>query len=331
MLAGGLHKDILGEKETFDERYATSSPISSLNKSQIPSAEHRVSNNANSLHQHNAIGYHFSDSDDVTFKSADLFYKSPTSKEKLGFGLDMGIFSIAQKGNSTYNGIRYGATLFYNHFSVRVGVNDYDDFTEFVPTLKYENSHKKHSYSFEYTKQNALFYTYALTPYEKRITAHHFSISDYITLKNKTDLWMNLESNIFSNDDKEFTGQFDWRFYQNTLFTPDLTYYLAVDGWYSSHSKPNNDFYSPAFSDATILRIDPEYHLLTYLSLKATLGIGYSIKDESTPYKYGLWALGTSKEKLSYSLGCLFSNAARLSNGPNYHYSECQLDLGYRW
>ena len=167
--------------------------------------------------------------------------------------------------------------------------------------------------------------------YEKKIIANHFSASDYVNLKNNTNLWMNLQMNMFSNNDTEFTGQFDWRFYQDTLFTQNFTYYLALEGWYTSHSKESLCFYSPSFSDSTLLRIDPQYIFSKYFGIKGKLGIGYSVTEETQPFKYGYSIFGNPTENLSYTAGCTHSNAAKLAAGTTYHYTECEVNLGYKW
>lgn len=164
-----------------------------------------------------AKAYYFEDSDGIVFKSLDLLYKRDQLIEDLDFGVDLGLFALEQKNVKNnqnvkkYNGIRYGVSLYYNHFSLRLGMNDYDDFSEFVPTIKYENRYENHSYALEYTHQNALFYTYSLAAYEKKITAEHFSVTDYISFENSANLWANLQFNAFSNGDFETTGQYDWR------------------------------------------------------------------------------------------------------------------------
>ena len=283
---------------------------------------------ANSL---DARGYYFDDSDGIVFKSLDLLYKREGITEDISLGGDIGIFSIEQKGGQKYSGTRYGIDLFYSHFDLRLGFNKFSDYSEFVPTIKYHNNYENQSYLFEYTRQNALFYTYSLVPYEKKIIANHFSVSDYIVFENKTNLWANIVVNFFSNDDREITGQFDWIFYQNTLFSPKFSYTLALEGWYTSHSRQHTDFYSPSFTDATLLRFNPQYEFSKWFGLKAKLGIGHSFHDEIEPYKYGLWAFGKPTKNLFYLAGCLNSNAARLANGPTYHYTECEVKVGYKW
>ena len=326
-LAPGLKKKIRNRRETFDTVYASSSSVNMLNASQIsPQARVRSSR----LNDIRAEAYLFEDSDDIVFKSIDLFYKRAQVTQSIGLGADIGLFSIAQR-EKKYSGMRYGGTIYYNNFSLRLGMNDYDDFSEFTPTLMYSNRYKKHSYSLEYTRQNALFYTYSLITYEKRIKADHFSLSDYIAFENKTDLWLNAEVNLFSNHDLEFTAQFDWVFYKDTLFTPKFTYDFALEGWYTSHSKQHNDFYSPVFSDSTLIRFDPQYIFSKYIGLKGKIGLGYSVVDENIPYKYGIWVFGQPLANLSYKIGCQWNNAARISYGGSYHYKECKASLGYTW
>lgn len=275
--------------------------------------------------------YHFEDSQDIVFESTDIFYKRSKITNNLDMAIDGGYFFIEKKGVNKYEGTRYGATLFYNNFSLRLGINQYENFSEIVPTIKYQNSYKQHNYTLEYTRQNALFYTYSLCSYEKRVTANHFSASDYVALKNNTDLWSNVAVNKFSNNDTEVTGQFDWRFFYDTAFNDKFSYYLAAEGWYTSHTLENSCFYSPEFADSTLLRVDPQYVFSKYLGVRTKFGAGFSATGNSVSYKYGAWLFGNPTDKLSYTAGCLHSNAAKISADTTYNYLECKLNLGYEW
>jgi len=311
----------------LDTIYGSSTSINMLNASQV---SHQSVQTAKNLNYLLGNAYIFEDSDDITFKSIDLLYKRSGITDNIALSADIGLFSISQY-EKKYSGMRYGATLYYNNFSLRLGMNDYDDFSEFTPTLMYSNIYRDHSYNLEYTRQNALFYTYSLVPYEKRIVADHFSASDFIVFENKTDIWLNAEVNLYSNDDTEVTAQFDWIFHRDTAFTPKFTYAYALEGWYTSHTKQHSDFYSPSFADSTLLRFDPQYIFSKYIGVKGKIGLGYSVMDQVTPYKYGVWLFGEPINNLSYEIGCLESNAARLSYGDNYHYQECKASLGYTW
>ena len=326
-MAEGLGKDLINEDETFTRSHASAMSVQMLNKSQISPA---VILSVSKVNYIQGDAYLFEDSDDITFKSLDLFYKRSKITDHISLAGDIGIFSISQY-EKKYSGSRYGATIYYDNLSLRLGMNDYDDFSEIVPTLKYQDRYKHHSYLLEYTRQNALFYTYSLTPYEKRIVADHFSASDYIVFENKTDLWANIEVNLFSNNDTEITGQFDWVFYKDTYWTPKFTYNLALEGWYTSHSREHNDFYSPSFADSTMLRFNPQYIFSKYIGIRVQVGTGYSVVDENIPYKDGVWLFGNPMKSLAYELGCLESNAARLAYGANYHYRECKANIGYSW
>jgi hypothetical protein len=261
----------------------------------------------------------------------DLFYHRYAISESIGLGVDAGVFSLNERNHEEEKGIRYGATLFYDHFRFRLGRNDFKDFSEIVPTIEYENRYANHSYLLSYTRQNALFYTYRLCPYDQEIKADHFSISDYISLKNRTNIWANITFNNYSNSDLETIGQFDYRFYYDNI-NKDLQYDLALEGYYVMNSSPNDCFYSPNFNDSTLLRVDPDYHFNRYLSAKGMLGAGYSFEAKQFLYKYGLWFYGDPMKNLSYSLGCMQSNSAKSGiSGAGYYYRECKADLGYRW
>lgn len=278
-------------------------------------------------------GYYFEDSDNIRFSSVDLFYKREEFIDNIDVGVDSGFFAIEKKNLKKYEGRRYGATLYADQWSLRLGVNQYSDFSEFVPTLKYQDRYKKHSYLLEFTRQNALFYTYSLCSYENRISTNHFQASDYVNLGNEKDLWASFALDDYDNGDLAFTPQFDYRFYYDTIVAPDLTYHLAVEGWYTSHTKTNDCFYSPDFYDSTLVRIDPEYHLSKSLRLQSKFGVGYSFYAKSLHYKYGVWLKGTPLQDMDYSFGCLQSNSSRgsFAGSKGYSYVECKAELGYRW
>ena len=305
--------------------------IASIQKKEVIKApiviKKKKENNQNNLNDLKGRLYYFSDSIGITFKSTDLFYTREKITDKISLGVDGGLFSIEEENVNKYNGIRYGVSLYYDHFQIRLGKNDFDDFSQFVPTIIYKNRYKKHGYTLEYTRQNALFYTYTLCPYEQRVNVNHFSASDYIMFEDKTDLWSNIVVNLFDNSDIGMIGQFDWRFYHNYYKKKNLTYHIALEGWYTSHTSPNSCFYSPSFADATLLRIDPQYIFNRYIGVRGKFGAGYSVSDQQIPYKYGLWAFGKPINNLSYNAGCLHSTSAR----GNYSYDECKLVVDYRW
>jgi len=328
-LAPGLNKRYLPQQEIFNNAYLQKDSLKNLNKIIKTNANENEQETVQKNYNNHLLAelYSFSDSSGIDFQFFNLFYKREGITKDIDLGVDAGIFTIEKEDYNRYRGKRYGVSLFYKNLQLRLGKNDFDDFSQVVPSIFYKNSYKKHSYSLQYTYQNALFYTYTLAPYEKRINAHHISISDYITLKNQKNIWANIQINHFDNSDTELTAQFDWRFFYDSLFHPKFSYDFALEGWYTSHTKENSDFYSPSFADATLLRIDPHYLLNKYFGIRATLGTGYSFSDQQMPYKYGLWIFGNPLKRLSYSAGCLRSNASR----GNYEYDECRASMEYKW
>jgi hypothetical protein len=278
-----------------------------------------------------AKGYYFEDSDDIIFASYDLVFERVSLSKKIDFGMDAGQFYIQEQNNKRINGWRYGASLYYKHFVFRIGQNYYDDFSEVVPSLAYVNSYKNHSYQFKFIQQNAVFYTYRPSVIDARIKANHFEFSDYVTFRDKTSLWMNLEVNDYSNNDTEVTVQYDWRFYYHKIAHTKFSYDLALEGWYTTHSRETNLYYSPHFADSTLIRFDPEYIFSKSFGLRGIFGIGYSFSDENTPYKYGMSIFGNPNDTLSYELGCLYNNSVRGLNTATYNYLECDFSLGYSW
>jgi len=325
-LAPGLHKIFKAREYTFNDITAKSKTRKYLLKSLI-----KPSLAGNGQNSFRAEGYYFSDSDKVKFQSIDLFYKRYFFRNGFGLGIDGGIFSIEQDGNNKYNGKRFGVSALYEHFKVRLGMNVYDDFSEFVPLIEYKNKYSKNEYKLQYTRQNALFYTYSLKPYERRIFSDHFSADDYISMDNNKSLWVSLAADNYSNADLALTAQFELNFYSATIVAPNFYYKLYLDGYYTGHSKQHNDFYSPQFDDSTMIRIDPEYLFSKYLGIRGSVGIGNSMSAASIPYKYGAWLFGTPQASLSYIVGCLYSSGLRSASITPYNFMECKANLGYSW
>lgn len=324
-MAPGLHKDYETQRVTFNQIYAKENGVNILRKNIVASRRRAGPIKQNYLA---AKGYSFKDSEGVYFQSVDLFYRRYKISDDVDLGVDTGVFSFGEKDTRKYNGMRYGVFIFYDHFSFRLGENDFDDFSEIVPTIKYENNYKNHEFTLDYTRQNGLFYAYRVCPYKKRIKANHYSISDYIGLQNRSNIWVNMTANNYSNEDLETIGQFDWRFHYDTILNNKLTYNFAIDGYYTMHTKQNDCFYSPNFDDGTYLRIEPDYKVKKYFSILGMLGVGYSLNAEQFLYKYGLWLHGNPLKDLSYKIGCMKNNSAR-SGG--YYYHECKAELEYKW
>lgn len=326
VLAPGLHKNFEPREYTFNDIVAKSRARDTLLKSLIrPSLSGSSQNNAR------AEWFYFSDSDKVKFQSIDLFYERYFFRNSLGLGVDGGLFSIEQDGRNKYKGKHFGVSALYNHFKIRLGMNIYDDFSEFVPLIEYKNKYKKHEYTLQYTRQNALFYTYFLSAYERRIFSDHFSLDDYVAMDNNTSLWASLAADNYSNGDLAIMGQFEWNFLSGTFLTRDWMYRLYIDGYYTGHSKQQNDFYSPLFDDMTMIRVNPEYMFSKYLGLRASIGVGTSMSGSSIPYKYGAWLFGAPVENLSYIIGCLYNNSLRSAANTTYEFTECKANLGYSW
>ena len=327
-LAPVLHKNYKKESTVFDETFAYSGSIDGIRKNIIASRAKSAPSKPNYLL---GKGYYFEDSDGIIFKSADLFYRRYNVTRDVSLGVDGGLFSVYEPTKGTRDGVRYGASLFYGNFAFRLGVNQFEKFSEVVPTVRYQDRYQNHEYILEYTRQNALFYTYRVCPVDEQITTDHFAVSDYATFDDKTNLWSNLTANNYSNGDLELIGQFDWRFYYGKI-DEKFTYDFALEGYYVFNSKPNDCFYSPDFNDNTLLRVDPDYRWNRYIGLRGMAGAGYSFKSNQLLYKYGAWLYGNPLDDLSYTLGCLESNSARSGLvGKGYYYHECKAELGYRW
>lgn len=276
-------------------------------------------------------GYYFEDSDDVIFASYDIFAQQVSLTKRLGLGLDVGTFYIQEQNRPRQQGYRYGVSVYYDKWTLRLGQNTYNDFSEFTPTVRYTDTYGRHEYQFEYTYQNALFYVLRERAVDERIDTHHFSLSDYVTWRDKTSLWSSFEVNSYSNHDTEIVAQYDWKFFYDNVDNTAFSYDLALEGWYDAHSKETDSFYSPKFADTTVLRVDASYRFSKYMSVRAYAGAGYSFYDKYVPYKYGVNLFSNEVEHLLYDVGCLYSNSLRNSSSTNYNYIECNFSLGYTW
>ena len=330
-LAPGIRKDLLKKEEVFEIAKAKPEPVKKVGQvyAQNMGANPTIWRIKN---RGGVRGYHYRDNDDFCLDSADLFYTRLRLGEEMDVGLDAGVIRVAQHAAS-HRGFRIGSTLRYGDLSFRLGMNRFKDFIESVPGVKYRFFYKQHHFTLQYTRQNALFYTYNLTPYDKRIRADHFALNDYAAFENGMSLWASLGFNRFDNGDVETVPQFDWIFYNPHITKQNFHWDLALEGWYTAHTKPHHgDFYSPSFADSTLVRLDADYIFSPLFKISAQVGAGHSFHDENNPYKYGIWLQGRRNDTLYYKLGCLQSNTARIGSLPGgYHYIECNADIGYLW
>ncbi len=326
-MAPGLKKIIEPTDEVFTASYARPSTLQQYLKT-LQTQNEPKQKNFTDLKM-----YHFEDNANIIFNSFTLFHTKKRISQAIDIGLNAKVFDIENTKVKKYNGFHYAISLFWNHFQISMGENRFDDFSEFVPYISYENHYKKHNYLLEYTHQNGLFYTYSLCPYQRKIDTHHFSISDYIVFENNTDLWTNIQINLFSNANTNSIIQYDWRFFnKNINNNKTFKYDLALEGWYTTNTNQKSCFYSPKFADTTMLRIDPLYQFSKKLNIKTKIAAGYSFEDENIIYAAGIWFFGYPVKNLSYNLGCSYSNASKISfSKTNYTYTECIMDMGYKW
>ena len=328
VLAPGLEKNLRDENKSFQRIFLDKSSVKDFNKTQVREPEFTNSAGLEAVS--------FSDSTGISFNSVDLFYRTVKLSRHFDFGVDIGKFSIEQRNLAKYSGFKYGATMFYDNFfygnfSFRLGVNEMDGFYEISPRFTYQKKYDNSSLSFKYQRQNALFYTKSLAPHEKRIVADHFSLTHFTTFDNNTTLWANLATNLFSNSDVSHTAQFDWEFYK-PVSDSKFEYLLALSGWYTTHAKQHNDFYSPSFADATLLRVQPSYTFNKWFGIRGRFDVGYAFTDQMVPYKYGLSLYGTPVKNMTYNLNCLHtSSTKRAGNSRSYLTDTCSLNLGYVW
>jgi len=278
-----------------------------------------------------AKGYYFSDSDDILFYSVKSGMTHIPLSKSLYADINFGYFYTQEKNIVSYSGVLSEVIVHYNHFGLGLAYQKYTNFSEVVPLLSYHDRYKNHSFQVKYRYQNAIFYTHRPAVLEKRIKAHHYEISDYSTYGKQVSLWWNVTLNDMSNNDLSWIAQFDWRFFYDTLFHKKISYDIALEGWYTGHSKITDLYYSPQFADSTLLRFDPNYKINPHMQLKGMLGAGYSFSDNTTPYKIGLKIVGDPYKNMLYEMGCLYSNSIRGTSASTYNYLECQFSLGYTW
>ena len=330
VLPSALDKDLNPEDVPFANVYAKPSSVTS--------ASHflEVFQGIQEAVKLNAIQtsvYYFEDSDKFRRFLVDARFKRAQLYDNLDVGIDAGYFAFERIGVTNHsNGVRYGATLYADGWGFRLGANHFENFTEFAPTVTYAGSYKSNTFLFEWTHQNAIFYTDSLAVYEERISTNHFQLSDYLDF-DWGSFWGGLEVNAYSDDNTAVIPQFDFQFFRQEFFDDTFRYTLAAEGWYMYNTEPSILYYSPESYDSTQLRLDPSLKLYGDVWLLAFAGAGYSSSTESSLYKYGLKVAVLHPDSLQFIAGCQESNNAQTSFGfsPDYSYVECRADLGYAW
>jgi len=321
----GLKKNFLKSKEIFDSISGNIESIESYLKGPFLVKIHEPLRKSSSL-----SSIYFND-DDSEFYSVGLRTDHFHLNEKIDFSLDLSKYYISERDGVNFNGWQYGLSLYYKHFSLRLGGNQNKVFSEFIPSITYQNSYKRHNYQVKISYENALFSTYKTDVIEQKIKVTHLEFSDYAMFRDKTSLWASLAVNHYSNSDLEITGQFDWRFYHHEDKTHKFLYDFALEGWYTAHTKQTEYYYSPKFSDSTLVRLNTKYLFSEKINVEANMGLGYSFEEKNTPYKYGVNISGNFDKDFSYHVGVEYQSSVRADSDVSYDYITGTFGLEYQW
>jgi hypothetical protein len=330
VLPGALSKDLNPGYAAIANVYAEPSRMTSAN-SFLKSFQ-----GIQEVIRRNAVktsGYFYEDSDKFRSFSVDATLKRSQLYGPMGISMDGGYFGFERVGLPGHtNGVRYGATFYVDGWAFRLGANHFEDFTEMVPRITYTHNYGGNALSFEWAHQSAIFYTNSLAVYEERISNDHFQLSDNFGLE-WGNIWAAIEANFYSDENTAVIPQFDFEFLRQDFFDDGIRYALALEGWYMFNTEPSDLYYSPSSYDSTLLRINPSLKLYGDIWLLAFAGGGYSSSTDATLYRYGLKIADLNPESLQFSAGCMQSNDARSEFGfsPDFHYIECNAELGYSW
>jgi len=329
VLANGLvmaplvEKDLLGEQEVF-----ASTSAQSLNEDDQNRLQAHPRFNKGELR----LDY-YRNKDDVEFKAISTAYERKYLFDKWGMGADIGYFTISDPIIGKQDGMGAGITVSDKHFSIRLGINIYEEFSEFAPVLQYKNSYGSLSYLFEYAYQNAMFYTMSPQALDEQIGANHLEASGYYYGGERWNVWSSIALNIYSDDNTAFIPQFDYSFYR-FIFSKRFSVATSLNGWYSFNSNPSPSYYSPGSYDSTLMGLRPRWEASDYLIVNAIFDAGYSFTTDSPLYNFGLFLSMPEKDGLKYEVGCRESNAARNTTSLttiDYYEVECTGLLEYSW
>lgn len=325
VMAPLVEKDLLGDEEVF-----ASSTAEGVGGEKLQALRAQPRFNKASL-----LLEYYRNRDRIEFYAVTAAYERKHLFERWGMGAYAGYFSIysPDAALATQYGTRTGVTFSDEHLTLRLGVNRYEEFSEFAPAVIYQNRYGELSYVLEYAYQNAMFYTMSPQALAAQIGTHHFEASSYYYGSERWNLWSSIALNLYSNSNTALIPQFDYNFYR-FIFSDSFSVATSLNGWYMFNSSPNTDYYSPKSYDSTLVGLRPSWIANQYMTLNLILDAGYSFSDASPLYNFGFNLSMEEKKGLRYQLGCRESNAARNASSLttiDYYELECTGLLEYSW
>ena len=204
----------------------------------------------------------------------------------------------------------------FNKLKAGFTFGKYEGYTYLFPYLEYSSNYTYKFYQKITGKEQKSF-----CAVDKHLTTSTFEISKYKGYQKKykemTKYWWSTAlSNIKSNN--QFTPQFQYLLKQKDLSV--IENYFYISGWYQFDSNPNDCYYSPNFTDNTLLEWHP-----VYKGLEGIFKYGYSFKDSVYLKSYGF-----DYQDKFISFDCT-KNYSFKSGTSAYWYEECNLKAGVKW
>ena len=311
ILAPSLKKELVSEKKEFARFNVQKTEKWNL-KEHKKVIEKNFETDNNSKYNYNKIGfkfYYFQDKPQIH----ELDYGVYSKNKNLEISISKWkLWQFSKKRDGKYLTFLYK----FNRWNVGLEIGNYHSLNYLYPYLEYDNY-----FTYLYKRTITGKEKQSFCGIDKHLYTDHFILSKWSGFSNGYRYFDKLYYSLDlgkTNSNISFTPQFNYNFYN--IQNKNSNIYLYLTGWYQFNSSPTKCYYSPNFYDSTFIELHPNYK-----NTEAILKSGYSFKEQTFLYSYGLNYINNNVK-----IGCMKNYS--IKNGINgYWYLECYANVGVSW
>ncbi len=267
------------------------------------------------------------DSNGIKSKSVKVSLDKAAKIKNSDIGLYGERFKIeAQKD---YNGFKTGLTVKKKGLKLTLGLNSFDDFNDPYASIEYETKIYNHLLNLFLEYQNAVFFDHDPSLIEKRISAVHFKVSDFIQMIEGREFQGEISLLRYKDGNVRFTPSFSLLFLTNSI--KNIKNDLFLTGWYQFYSKTNQNYAQNKIDDATNIEFHSTIPITEKISFTPKIAGGYSFKSKSFLYGGAFVFDVRINNVASLVIDCTSNKTKAKKSLSDYNYQECSGDIHYRW
>jgi tetratricopeptide (TPR) repeat protein len=212
-----------------------------------------------------------------------------------------------------------------DNFSVSVGINSFEDDTNYIGRVEYRKAFDKHNITYALEYQNGIFVNGNTCLVDNDINVISVSLYDSILLNNLKTAESSLILNSFSDGNLNLNSWTKYPLYRKIQRSLESS--ISFVGNYEYNSKEDTCYGSTKFFDNSQMELKSKYSFASGGFLEAYGSIGYSFKNAKTIYSYGAILQIITSKSMDIYVDCKHYQSGYSPDGAN----ECYASISRVW